>query len=92
MDKLTKTIFLLILIAISIQTYFVNGESHSQEATVFAVPLTINALLFTIYLTHKENTRYKRVVENLLIFCFVISAIYCAFFLYAMQLGKAYRN
>lgn len=90
--KLSKTILLLVLIAISIQTYLLNGESHSEEAIALVVPITIDVLLILIYATHTENSEYRKVIKNLLICCLIISAIYFMLFSYTMQLGKAFKN
>ena len=92
MDKLTKTIFLLILIAISMQTYLINGESHSSRTIALAVPLIINTLLIIIYINQTDNSTYKKSIKNLLISCLIISAIYFVLFGYIMQLGKAFKN
>jgi len=92
MDKITKTIFLLILIAISIQTYLLNGESHSEGFILFAVPITINILLVAIYISHKDNSSYKNLIENILMYSLIISVMYFAIFGYIFQLGKNFRN
>lgn len=92
MDKLTKTHFLLILIAISMQTYLLNGERHSEEAILFVVPITINILLFLIYITHKENSEYNDSIKTILRYSLIISAIYFVVFGYLFQLGKAFKN
>ncbi|WP_394772736.1 hypothetical protein [Flavobacterium sp.] len=92
MDKLTKTIFLLILIAISMQTYFINGEKNSESVIIFAVPISINILLIIIYFSNKEDFAYRKSVGNLINWCLIISAIYFVIFGYLLQLGKAFKN
>jgi len=92
MDKLTKTLFLLILIAISIQTYLLNEESHSQEATALVVPISINVLLVLIYICNPDKLEYRNVIANVLIGWLIISSIWIMFFLYVVQLGKAFKN
>ncbi|GAA3757750.1 hypothetical protein GCM10022423_05160 [Flavobacterium ginsengiterrae] len=90
--KLTITIFLLILIALSIQTYFLNGESHSDEAVCFGALITIDILLILIYVFDNENLVYRRVIGTLLVCCIIISNIFYLFFLYMMELDKAFKN
>lgn len=92
MDKITKTSFLLILIAISLQRYLIKSERHSDVVMFFAVPITINILLFLIYITHKGNSSYKNSIEKILMYCLIISAIYFVIFGYIIQLGKAFKN
>lgn len=92
MDKTTKTTFLLILIAISIQTYLLNGEGHSDEFIFFAVPITINILLVAIYASPQENKSYKDSIKNILRFSLIISVIYFVIFGYIFQLGKNFKN
>lgn len=90
--KLTKTIILLILIAISMQSYLLNSEDYSETTVALAVPIIINILLTVIYLCHPDDSEYTIGLEKILIYCAIISAIYCAIILYGMQLGKAYKN
>ncbi|MCP2028677.1 hypothetical protein L1276_003848 [Flavobacterium sp. HSC-32F16] len=89
--KLTLTIFLLILIAISLQTYF-NGGSHSTEAVSFGTIITMDILLIFVYIRESENLLYRKVIGVLLV-CFVIISIICwMLFLYLMGLKTAFRN
>ncbi|MEN2398935.1 hypothetical protein GKZ90_0004070 [Flavobacterium sp. MC2016-06] len=91
--KLTKTYFLLILIAVSIQTYFLNGESHSEAAKIFGVPITIDVLVILIYIFHtRDEPSYTKAIKKLLICCLIISAIYFTLFGYLLQLGKAFQH
>ncbi|MEZ0130318.1 hypothetical protein AB9T88_11355 [Flavobacterium sp. LBUM151] len=90
--KLTITFMLLIFIAISMQIYLLNNENYSETTVALAVPITINALLIIIYLCHPEDSEYTIGLEKIFIYSVIISAIYCAVFLYGMQLGKAYKN
>ncbi|MBE8724248.1 hypothetical protein C4F50_04735 [Flavobacterium sp. KB82] len=90
--KLAITIFLLALIAISVQTYFLNGEPHSEEAVCFGALITIDILLLLIYVFDNENILYRRVIGALLVCCIIISNIFYLLFLYVMELGKAFRN
>lgn len=92
MDKITKTIFLLVLIAVFMQTYLLNGESHSESSIFFAVPITINVLLLSIYIFQKKNLAYKKTIGNILIYCVIISAIYFIIFEYLFQLSKVFKN
>ena len=67
--KLIVTLFLLVLIAISVQTYFLNGESHSEVAICFGALITIDILLLLIYIFDNENLIYRRVIGGLLVGC-----------------------
>lgn len=90
--KLVLTIFLLILIAISVQIYFLNGEPHSEEAVCFGALITTDILLIFVYLRESENLLYRRVIGTLLC-CFVIITVnFYLFFLYIQELGRAFRN
>lgn len=73
--KLTLTIFLLIFITISVQTYF-NGGSHSTEAVSFGTITTMDILLIFVYIRESENLLYRRVIGILLV-CFVIISNRC---------------
>lgn len=92
MDKITKTVFLLILIAISLQRYLMNSGWHSDEIMFFAVPITINVLLLVIYITQKGSTSYKNSIEDILMYSLIITTVYFVIFGYLLQLGKAFRN
>ncbi|WP_123922201.1 hypothetical protein [Flavobacterium plurextorum] len=90
--KLVITIFLLILIAISVQTYFFNGDSHSTEAVSFGTIITMDILLIFVYIRESENLLYRRIIGALLV-CFVIISVICwMLFLYVMGLNTAFRN
>lgn len=74
------------------QTFLLNGEGHSEEAILFAVPITMNVLLLAIYFSPQENKSYKDSIRNILRFTLIISTIYFVIFGYLFQLGKAFRN
>lgn len=92
MAKLTITNFLLITIAISMQTYLSNHEGYSEKTVGLMVPIMINVLLFFIWIFHQDDSEYAKGIEKTFIFFAIISGIYCAFFLYCMALGGAYKN
>jgi hypothetical protein len=90
--KLTITIFLLILIAISVQIYFLNGESHSEEAVCFGALITTDILLVFVYFRESENLLYRRVIGTLLCCLVIITVNLYLFFLGIQELGTSFRN
>lgn len=90
--KLFITIFLLISIAISVQIYFLNGNSHSIEGICFGALLTTDILLLFIYVFDSENLLYRRVIGTLLVCCVIITFNFYLFFLYIQELDRAFKN
>lgn len=92
MDKITKTIFLLILIALSMQIYISNHQGYSEKTMGLAVPIIMNVFLFLIWIFHLNDSEYANAIGKVFVWFAIISGIYCAIFLYFMALGGAYKN
>lgn len=92
MEKSTNTTILLLLIAISMQFYLSNHDGLSEKTVCLTVPIMINILLFLIWISHQDDSEYGKAIEKNFTYFGIISGIYCAFFLYMMALGGAYKN
>ncbi|WP_426485462.1 hypothetical protein [Flavobacterium sp. 2] len=74
------------------QLYLSNHDGYSEKTVGLTVPIMINALLFLIWICHLDDSEYGKAIEKFFIYFAIISGIYCAFFLYGMALGGAYKN
>lgn len=86
------TIILLVLIALFMQLYLLNGNEHSEKSIYLLMPITINILFVLICFFSPENSSYRKVIKICLIFCIVISIFYFGFYWRIVQIGKAFKN